>query len=419
MFAPSPSAQTFVTTSLREQLQATLEGSYTLGRELGGGGMSRVFVAEETTLGRRVVVKVLAPELTEGMSAERFAREVRVAARLQHPNIVPLLAAGERDGLAYYTMPYVEGESLRARLSREGRLSIDVAVSVLRDVARALEYAHEHGVVHRDIKPENILLTHGAASVADFGIAKALHVARTAAPSGAGDVETTGPRATDETLTRLGSSLGTPAYMAPEQAAGDPDVDARADVYAWGVVAYELLAGAPPFAGRTAHALVMAHIGEPPPPLGDRARGCTAGAHRPGHALPRERSGAATTVGRRAARGARSRPHAVRPAAALEHLDAWPPDARRRRRGRDSDSRRSRHRRDGCLARAPLRRVRTAGARGVAIREPGAPRRRLLRRRFDRRGTQSPRGGRRPARDRRHQRAAVQGHDEVCQRDRA
>src|SRR5437763_4352786 len=148
MFSPSPSAQTFVSLSLREQLQATLEGTYTLGRELGGGGMSRVFVAEETRLRRRVVVKVLAPELTEGMSAERFAREVRLAARLQHPNIVPLLAAGERDGLAYYTMPYVEGESLRARLSRQGRLSVDAAVSVLHDVARALEYAHEHAVVH-------------------------------------------------------------------------------------------------------------------------------------------------------------------------------------------------------------------------------------------------------------------------------
>jgi serine/threonine-protein kinase len=270
MFAPSPSAQAFVSTSLREQLQATLEGSYVLERELGGGGMSRVFLAEETTLGRRVVVKVLAPELTEGMSAERFAREVRVAARLQHPNIVPLLAAGERDGLAYYTMPFVEGESLRARLGREGRLHVDVAISVLRDVARALEYAHEHGVVHRDIKPDNILLTRSAASVADFGIAKALHAARTAAPSGTGD-DTGAPHAPDETLTRVGSSLGTPAYMAPEQAAGDPDVDARADVYAWGVVAYELLAGAPPFAGRAAHQLVAAHIGEPPPPLAARA----------------------------------------------------------------------------------------------------------------------------------------------------
>jgi serine/threonine-protein kinase len=179
-------------------------------------------------------------------------------------------------------MPYVEGESLRARLAREGRLPVEAAVSVLRDVARALEYAHARGVVHRDIKPDNVLLTGSAAAVADFGIAKALHVARTVGTAGtAGTAEGSAdgtPRAgvpaetlTRETLTRVGTSLGTPAYMAPEQAAGDPDVDARADVYAWGVVAYELLSGAPPFAGRAAHRLVAAHIGEAPPPLAGRA----------------------------------------------------------------------------------------------------------------------------------------------------
>jgi serine/threonine-protein kinase len=246
-----------LTSELRDRLQATLGGGYTLERELGGGGMSRVFVAEDERLGRRVVVKVLAPELTEGLSAERFEREVRLVARLQHPNVVPLLAAGERDGLAYYTMPYVEGESLRARLARGERLSLPAAVSVLRDVARALEYAHGHGFVHRDIKPDNILLSGSAAAVADFGIAKAIHTARTA-----GNV----PTATG-TLTRDGTSIGTPAYMAPEQAAGDPDVDARADVYSWGVVAYELVSGSPPFAGRSTHRLVAAHIGEAPPPL--------------------------------------------------------------------------------------------------------------------------------------------------------
>jgi serine/threonine protein kinase len=240
------------TAGLRERLQAALGAAYTLERELGGGGMSRVFVAEDTRLGRRVVVKVLAPDLAAGLSPERFEREIRLAARLQHPNVVPVLAARERDGLAYYTMPYVEGESLRARLARDGRLSVEAAVAILRDVVRALEYAHAHGVVHRDVKPDNILLAGSAAAVADFGIAKALHAARTA---GAADPA-------PETLTRVGTSLGTPAYMAPEQAAGDPDVDARADVYAWGVVAYELLAGAPPFAGRAAHRLVAAHIGE-------------------------------------------------------------------------------------------------------------------------------------------------------------
>jgi serine/threonine-protein kinase len=250
-----------VTTDLREQLQATLGDTYTFEHELGGAGMSRVFLAEEARLGRRVVVKVLPSELTEGMSAERFAREVRLAARLQHPNIVPLLTAGEREGLAYYTMPFVDGESLREHLARVGRMPVDGAVSVLRDVARALEYAHAHGVVHRDIKPGNILVAGSAAAVTDFGIAKALHAARA--------VE--GAASATDTLTRAGTSVGTPAYMAPEQAAGDPDVDARADVYAWGVVAYELLAGTPPFAGPSAHHLVAAHIGESPQPLGDRA----------------------------------------------------------------------------------------------------------------------------------------------------
>ena len=258
---PSPAA--VVSNTLPEQLQHALGSDYTVERELSGGGMSRVFVAEEMQLGRRVVVKVLAPELTEGMSAERFAREVRLAARLQHPNIVPLLAAGERGGLAYYTMPLVEGESLRAHLARVGRMPVDAAVSVLRDVARALEYAHAHGVVHRDVKPGNILLAGSAAAVTDFGIAKALHAARTV----------DAPEPATETLTRAGTSVGTPAYMAPEQAAGDPDVDSRADVYAWGVVAYELLAGAPPFVGPSAHHLVAAQIGEAPRPLGDLAAG--------------------------------------------------------------------------------------------------------------------------------------------------
>jgi serine/threonine-protein kinase len=263
MFTPSTSARVLVSTTLREQLQATLGGTYTLERELGGGGMSRVFVAEDSRLGRRVVVKVLAPELTEGLSAERFAREVWLAARLQHPNIVPVLAAEEREGLAYYTMPYVEGESLRARLVREGRLPVDAAVSVLRDVARALEYAHVHGVVHRDIKPDNVLLAGSASAVADFGIAKALVASATeGAPAGGAGVGR---------LTLVSTVIGTPAYMAPEQAAGDPDVDARADLYAWGVVAYELLAGAPPFGERTPHRLVAAHIAELPPSLAERA----------------------------------------------------------------------------------------------------------------------------------------------------
>ncbi|MGH7647116.1 MAG: serine/threonine-protein kinase, partial [Gemmatimonadaceae bacterium] len=195
---------------LRDQLQATLGSSYSLERELGGGGMSRVFVAIETALDRRVVVKVLPPELGAGVNADRFNREILLAARLQHPHIVQVLSAGETEGLPYYTMPFVDGESLRARVANEGPLPITDVIGILRDVARALAYAHEHGVVHRDIKPENVLLSGGSAVVTDFGIAKALSDSR-------GHV-------TGATLTQFGTSLGTPAYMAPEQVAADPDV---------------------------------------------------------------------------------------------------------------------------------------------------------------------------------------------------
>jgi eukaryotic-like serine/threonine-protein kinase len=215
--------------------------------------MSRVFVADEVALGRKVVVKVLPPELAAGVSVDRFKREIQVAARLQHPHIVPVLSAGEIDGLPFYTMPLVEGSSLRARLAR-GPLSITEAVGVLREVARALAYAHEHGVVHRDIKPDNVLLTGGSAVVTDFGIAKAISASRlegAAAP----------------TLTAMGTSLGTPAYMAPEQAAGDPSTNHRADIYAFGCMAYEMLAGHPPFHGLTPHKLMAAHMGERPQPI--------------------------------------------------------------------------------------------------------------------------------------------------------
>ena len=237
---------------LRDQLQLTLGDSYAVGRELGGGGMSRVFLAEDVRLGRTVVVKVLAPELAGTISTERFEREIRVAASLQQANIVPLLTAGETEGLPYFTMPYVEGQSLRMRLASGQPVSIGECLSVLRDVTRALGYAHERGVVHRDIKPDNVLLSRGAAEVTDFGIAKALDAARLSQGSG--------------TLTQLGSSVGTPAYMSPEQAAGDPDLDHRADIYAVGVLAYEMIAGRPPFTG-TPQAVMAAQVSAAPPPL--------------------------------------------------------------------------------------------------------------------------------------------------------
>jgi serine/threonine-protein kinase len=249
---------------LRDRLQSTLGSAYSVERELGGGGMSRVFVAQETALGRSVVVKVLGGELLAGMSAERFAREVRLAASLQHPNIVPVLATGIADGLPYYTMPYVRGESLRTRMKETPPLTRRQAINVLRDVARALQYAHAEGVIHRDIKPENILLSGDVAVVSDFGIAKAISMARS---STSGDLESKDAT----TLTQAGSSVGTPAYMAPEQAAGDT-LDNRVDIYAWGIVAYELLAGAHPFAGKgSAAQMVAAQLAEIPAPLTERA----------------------------------------------------------------------------------------------------------------------------------------------------
>ncbi len=244
-----------MTDPLRETLQASLGQAYTLTSELGGGGMSRVFVARDEALGRDVVVKVLSSEVAEGLSVERFQREIRLAAALQEPHIVPVHAAGvTANGLPYYTMPFVQGASLRDRMTR-GPLPIDESLALLRDVAQALAYAHTRGVVHRDIKPENILLSSGTAVVTDFGIAKALQVSRTVDDDAQAD----------RGITRTGTSLGTPAYMAPEQAAGDPATDQRADLYAWGVVAYELLTGQHPFAARTSpQQLLRAHLTETP-----------------------------------------------------------------------------------------------------------------------------------------------------------
>ena len=237
----------------RTKLETALGSAYTIERELGGGGMSQVFLAEEIALGRKVVVKVLPLDLSAGVNVDRFHREIQLAAKLQQAQIVPVLSAGEVDGVPYYTMPFVDGESLRAKLSRQGPLPITEVVSVLRDVTRALAYAHGQGVVHRDIKPDNVLLSGGTAVVTDFGIAKAISAARASS--------------NDTALTQLGTSVGTPAYISPEQAAGDPNVDYRADIYSLGCMAFELITGQTPFAGRTPQRTFAAHLTEAPPPI--------------------------------------------------------------------------------------------------------------------------------------------------------
>jgi Tol biopolymer transport system component len=244
-------------TELRDDLQAVLGVGYTIERELGGGGMSRVFVAAESALGRQIVVKVLPAERVGSVSVERFRREILVAARLQHPHIVALLQTGEVAGLPYYTMPFVKGESLRTRLARVGELSVNETIHILRDVAGALAYAHAEGIIHRDIKPDNVILSGGVAVVTDFGVAKAMDLAAT-----------DGHRATG--LTSLGIALGTPAYMSPEQASADTHIDHRADIYSLGVMAYEMLTGASPFAGRLPHQMLAAHATEAPDAIAKR-----------------------------------------------------------------------------------------------------------------------------------------------------
>jgi serine/threonine-protein kinase len=223
--------------------------------------MSTVLVARDNALGRMVVVKVLPYELAATVSVDRFKREIMLSAALQHPHIVPVLSAGEADGLPFFIMPFVDGESLRTRLSR-GPLSVREAVSILKDVSRALVYAHGRGIIHRDIKPDNILLSSGSATVTDFGVAKALSASREGSRSEA-------PSRTG-TITLVGTSIGTPAYMAPEQAAGDPLTDHRADLYALGIVGYEMLVGTPPFHGRAPQQLLAAQLTELPTPIGTR-----------------------------------------------------------------------------------------------------------------------------------------------------
>jgi len=233
---------------LAQRLQRTLGDGFRVERELGGGGMSRVFLVEDIQLDRRIVVKVLPPELGASLSVERFRREIQLAAKLQHPHVVPLLTAGANEGLLYFAMPYIEGESLRARLAREHELPIQDSVRILRDVTDALAYAHAHGVVHRDIKPDNVLVSGHHALVTDFGVSKAL--ANSAGAS---------------SITSVGIALGTPAYMSPEQAAADPAADHRADIYAVGVLGYELLTGRTPFGGLPPQQQLAAHVTTPTP----------------------------------------------------------------------------------------------------------------------------------------------------------
>jgi eukaryotic-like serine/threonine-protein kinase len=244
-----PSPEHPVSFELRDQLQSTLGSAYHLERELDGGGMARVFVAEDDSLHRQVVVKVLSADLAAGVSADRFRREIQVAAHLHHPHIVPVLAAGQTSELLYYTMPLIEGESLRSLLQREKQLPLDRVLVIARDVADALDYAHQANIVHRDIKPDNILIQRasGHAVVTDFGIARAIEKAADIA-----------------SVTSTGLTLGTPMYMSPEQAAAERHIDGRSDIYSLGCVLYEMLGGAPPFTGPTARAVIAQHLSERP-----------------------------------------------------------------------------------------------------------------------------------------------------------
>jgi len=232
-----------------EVLSRALSDRYRIERELGRGGMATVYLAEDLRHHRRVAIKVLDPEVAAAIGPERFLREIETVARLTHPHILPLFDSGQADGLLFYAMPYVEGESLRERLKREKQLPLEDALKIAREVADALSYAHSRGLVHRDIKPENILLEEAHAVVADFGIARAV-----AAAAG-------------EKLTATGIAVGTPAYMSPEQASGGRDLDGRSDLYSLGCVLYEMLAGVPPFAGTTAESLAHQHLNLAPRPV--------------------------------------------------------------------------------------------------------------------------------------------------------
>lgn len=230
-----------------DRLRATVADRYRVDREIGRGGMATVFLAGDLRHGRRVALKVLNPDVAASLGRDRFHREIEMAAGLQHPHILPLFSSDEIDGFLFYVMPYVDGESLGQRLAREKQLGLEETTSIVRQVAEALGYAHRKGVIHRDVKPDNILLSPNAAMLADFGIARAV------------------TEAGGETLTRTGTIVGSPAYMSPEQAAGDEEPDARSDIYSLGCVAFECLTGEPPFSARTSRGILLRHIAEPAP----------------------------------------------------------------------------------------------------------------------------------------------------------
>ena len=303
--------------AIPERLQAALADRYHLEREVGQGGMATVYLAQDLKHHRRVALKVLRPELAAALGPERFVREVETVAQLQHPHILPLFDSGEADGFLYYVMPFVDGESLRERLKREGDIPIHEAVRILREVVDALAHAHQHGIVHRDIKPDNVMLSGRHAVVTDFGVAKAVSAAGT------------------DKLTTVGVALGTPTYMAPEQAMGETNLDAsgrhllrrRA-----GVRAADRL---PRRSSKpTAQALLSAHVLEKPTPPETRRAGIAPALVRAGDALPREGEGAAVADGGGDAAGARDAGHTERrshadphPAAAAEHRPAEPEGA--------------------------------------------------------------------------------------------
>ena len=230
-----------------DQLNTALADRYRIERELGQGGMAMVYLARDVKHDRKVALKILRPELAAVIGAERFLNEIKVTANLQHPHILPLHDSGEAGSFLYYVMPYVEGQTLREKISHEKQLGVDDAIAIARAVASALDYAHRQGVIHRDIKPENILLHDGQALIADFGIALAVS------------------HAGGNRLTETGLSIGTPHYMSPEQAMGDRELDARSDVYSLGAMLYEMLAGDPPYTGSTAQAIVAKVITEKAP----------------------------------------------------------------------------------------------------------------------------------------------------------